>query len=89
MLSDHTFTKEKLDHYLKELAKEFRRQNGKSMPVDEKPVPYYEGNSAKIVLEDGTVVSGDLDGPEEAFRGFGYVSHFATCPKAGKFRRKP
>ena len=66
-----------------------RTKNGKSIPVDEKPVPYYEGNSAKIVLEDGTVVSGDLDGPEEAFRGFGYVSHFATCPKAGKFRRKP
>lgn len=34
MLSDHTFTKENLDHYLKELAKEFRRQNGKSMPAE-------------------------------------------------------
>ena len=61
---------------------------GKSMPVDEKPVPYYEGNSAKIVLEDGSVVKGALDGPEEAFKGFGYVSHFATCPKAGNFRRR-
>ena len=45
-----------------------RTKNGKSMPVDEKPVPYYEGSSAKIVLEDGTVVSGDLDGPEEMAR---------------------
>lgn len=36
MLSDaeKTFTKENLDTYLKELAKEFRRLNGKSMPAE-------------------------------------------------------
>ena len=28
------FTREKLDTYLKELAKEFRRLNGKSMPAE-------------------------------------------------------
>lgn len=61
---------------------------GKSMPVDEKPVPYFKGDNAKIVTDDGDVVRGNLDGPEEDFIGFGYISHFATCPKAGKFRRK-
>ena len=65
-----------------------RTKTGKTMPVDEKPVPYYEGGSAKIVLEDGSVVKGSLDGPEESFKGFGYISHFATCPKAGNFRRR-
>ena len=31
---DRPFTKENLDQYLKELAKEFRKRNGKSMPAD-------------------------------------------------------
>lgn len=33
-MSSNSFTKENLDAYLKELAKEFRRQNGKSMPAE-------------------------------------------------------
>lgn len=34
MSSDIAFTKENLDRYLKELAKEFRRRNGKTMPAE-------------------------------------------------------
>ena len=34
MLSDKPFTKENLDRYLKELAREFRKRNGKSMPAE-------------------------------------------------------
>ncbi|MCR5684479.1 MAG: hypothetical protein K6G81_03540 [Lachnospiraceae bacterium] len=34
MLSDKPFTKENLDHYLKELAKEFRKQNGNKMTAE-------------------------------------------------------
>lgn len=33
-MSSNNFTKENLDTYLKELAKEFRRLNGKSMPAE-------------------------------------------------------
>ena len=33
-MSDKPFTKENLDQYLKELAKEFRKRNGKSMPAE-------------------------------------------------------
>lgn len=33
-MSSDNFTKENLDTYLKELAKEFRRLNGKSMPAE-------------------------------------------------------
>lgn len=33
-MSSDSFTKEKLDTYFKELAKEFRRLNGKSMPAE-------------------------------------------------------
>ena len=32
--SKNVFTKENLDTYLKELAKEFRKINGKSMPAE-------------------------------------------------------
>lgn len=31
---EQPFTKENLDQYLKELAKEFRKINGKNMPAD-------------------------------------------------------
>ena len=65
-----------------------KTKSGKSMPVDEKPVPYHIGKGAKIVTEDGDVVSGSLEGPENTFVGFGYISHFATCPKAGQYRRR-
>ena len=34
MLSEMPFTRENLDQYLKELAKEFRKRNGKSMPAE-------------------------------------------------------
>ena len=34
MLSDEYFTKGNLDRYLKELAKEFRKRNGKSVPAE-------------------------------------------------------
>lgn len=34
MLSEAPFTKENLDHYLKELAKEFRKRNGKTVPAE-------------------------------------------------------
>ena len=33
-MSDQPFTKGNLDQYLKELAKEFRKRNGKSVPAE-------------------------------------------------------
>ena len=33
-MSDKPFTKENLDMYLKELAKEFRKRNGKTVPAE-------------------------------------------------------
>ena len=33
-MSDHPFTKDSLDQYLKELAKEFRKRNGKAIPAE-------------------------------------------------------
>lgn len=66
-----------------------RTAAGKHMPCDPPLVPYWprEGAPGKIVTMDGRVVSCDLEGPRDKVR-FGRVSHFATCPEAGRFRRK-
>ena len=60
------------------------------MPCDAEPVLYREkaGAAGKIITPNGMVLSCELDvAPCEA-DGAGYVSHFATCPAAEKFRRK-
>ena len=61
---------------------------GKHMPCDPPLVPYWprEGGPGRIVTMDGRVVACDLEGPREKAR-FGRVSHFATCPAAGRFKR--
>ena len=59
---------------------------GKNMPCDPWPVPYWEraGATGKVVLQpSGKVVSCDFE-----LTGFGYISHFSTCPQAKGFRRK-
>lgn len=58
---------------------------GKSMPCDPEPIPYREDalGSMMIVTNDGRVVRAKIDAASEAV---GYVSHFATCPDAEKWR---
>lgn len=36
----------------------------------------------------GEVVAARLNGDPGEAAGTGYISHFATCPKAGSFRRQ-
>ena len=58
---------------------------GKSIPCDMPPVNFTPGGGPEtFVTEAGKVERGKRDkGGEKR----GYVSHFATCPCAGKFRR--
>ena len=61
---------------------------GKTMPVDEKSmyvVPSKEGTP--FVLADGSVISGLAASKDEPGAVIGYISHFATCPEADKFRK--
>lgn len=63
--------------------------SGKSMPCDPQKVPYWErpGSPKKVIVpQSGTAVSCELDGPKGEVTGFGYISHFSTCPQAGRFR---
>lgn len=60
----------------------------KTMPVNAESVYYIQkaGGSQKIVTPNGEVLSAELtDDPQKA-TGIGYISHFATCPAADKFR---
>lgn len=61
---------------------------GKTMPVDPLVTPYWpsEGASGKIVTPEGAVVSCEFTGPRDTAK-LGFVSHFATCPAADRFRR--
>lgn len=54
---------------------------GKNMPVDPKFVDYkkVKGGKERVVLSGGEVVAGERCSPHEA-DGYGYISHFATCP---------
>lgn len=61
---------------------------GKNMPVDTN-IHHYRKDPAgkeKIVTQSGEVVTGTIvDTPQEA-DGMGYISHFATCTQARRFK---
>lgn len=55
---------------------------GKNMPVDPTFVYYkeQEGGKDRIVLPNGEVVAGKIQETSDGATGYGYISHFATCP---------
>lgn len=63
-----------------------RMKSGKSMPVDENIIIYRTDPQGKdrIVTPSGDVVSCVAGADIRDATGFGYMSHFATCPNAGK-----
>lgn len=65
-------------------------KSGVAMPVNENPVPFIPGaGKRKYIVEDGSVIEGkDWHKGDEGPMGFGYISHFATCPKAEQFRKR-
>lgn len=61
---------------------------GKSIPVNPETVYFMpSGGPNTYVMADGTVKRGRE--PDWADKGawIGYISHFATCPAAGQFRK--
>lgn len=64
-------------------------KSGKSMPVNEKIVNYKTDPHGKerIVTPGGDVVACVTGINADEATGFGYVSHFATCPNARSHRR--
>lgn len=66
-----------------------KMKSGKSMPVNEKIVNYKTDPHGKerIVTPGGDVVACVTGINADEATGFGYVSHFATCPNARNHRR--
>lgn len=67
-----------------------RTLGGKSMPCDPEAKTYWQSPTGlhKIVTPNGEVVNASLEGDPQIATGIGYISHFATCPQAGKFRKR-
>ena len=64
--------------------------SGKAMPCDPELVTYKQRTlgQMKIVTPNGEVLSGDPEADPVQATGLGYISHFATCPAADRFRRR-
>lgn len=73
-----------------------KTQNGRTMPCDVPAVDYQENYKGKdtIVTEDGRVLRVTVfktplaSGLQPVIDGKGYISHFAACPFASKYRRR-
>lgn len=64
-----------------------KTKKGRSMPCDSKRHQVFSGGKKIFVLESGEVVSGtDVQEEGKDYLGFGYVSHFSTCPAAQSFK---
>ena len=62
--------------------------NGKTTPVDANAMYFRKREHGKelFVLMNGSTARGETCGEAEA-DAIGYISHFATCPKADEFRK--
>ena len=63
-----------------------RTKSGKNMPVNPEFVDYRKaaGGRERIVTPEGDVVTGERCRADDKPDGYGYISHFATCPKYRK-----
>lgn len=67
-----------------------KTSRGKNMPCNAEPVVYWQKTNApgRIVTKNGMILSCEFTGELGKATGIGYVSHWATCPDAGRFRKK-
>lgn len=62
---------------------------GKNMPVDPEPVfVAVDDGSDVFVTDEGEVIRGREVPTNDGSAEVAFVSHWATCPLAGQFRRK-
>ena len=66
-----------------------RTFSGKKMPCDPEKIQFHAGEGRDLfVTSGGAVVHGTRAEAGEERCHVGYISHFATCPDADKFRRR-
>ena len=65
---------------------------GKQMPVNAKTVLYWpaEGGKYRVIRSNGQTIAASFTPPEgcDDPPRRGYISHFATCPEADRFRKR-
>lgn len=63
---------------------------GKTMPVDPDPVDFVPDTAGRAlyVTADGLVLHGAPPSDADPDVHQGWISHFATCPRAADFRRR-
>lgn len=59
-----------------------KTKNGRDIPCDPAIIEAPKENNHVLILESGDVVHHPPEGTK------GRISHFATCPRAGAFRKK-
>lgn len=63
--------------------------SGKNMPVNaQKRYIVKDGGNEVLVTEGGELIKGTFATLEDGANGEGYISHFSTCPNAGRHRRR-
>ena len=66
-----------------------RMKYGKYNPVDPiKRTIKQDSGPERLVTETGDVITGTFASLEEGANGEGYISHFATCPDANRYRQR-
>lgn len=65
-------------------------QSGKSMPCDAQQVVYWEDKKgeATIITPNGETVRATLQTRRTPPTGVGFIPHWATCPRAQKFKKR-
>lgn len=65
-----------------------RTRAGKNMPVDPAPVFVITGTGrGTFITDDGDTITGSASQENSGGAQVGFISHFATCLAAGRFRR--
>jgi len=65
-----------------------KMKTGKAMPCDPEKVPFnntWPAGGLTLITPEGKIAKGEMDLSSDTY---GYVSHFATCPVANKFRKE-
>lgn len=65
-------------------------KSGKWNPCDtqKRTVIIRDEGPEVLISEDGEIIKGRFASIEDGANAVGYISHFATCPNADKFRKR-
>ena len=63
------------------------KTGGKPMPCDTERKFYRPGGADRLMTPEGSTIACTIIDDRAEAEGYGYTSHFATCPYAEEFRK--